>query len=151
MYNILHSESVLPTLCMYLIWLKINQHSVVFGGIEETSSPSPPHFQQHTMLYCDFCVMLQLSVDVTSYLRCFLFSISATNLGVEATPCCIAFSMLYCSCGLIWCHIVLCFLFSVLNSYGLKWHHVVLCFLFYFSAMCWSDTMLYCVFYFIFR
>ena len=60
------------------------------------------------------------------------------------------------------------FLFSVLNSYGLKWHHVVfvfyfifqlcvevtpccICFIFYFSAMCWSDTMLYCVFYFIFQ
>jgi hypothetical protein len=42
---------------MYLILLKSISIQVYLGALKRP----PPHFQQQTMLYCDLCVILQLS------------------------------------------------------------------------------------------
>jgi hypothetical protein len=42
LFNILHGESLLPTLCLYLILLKSISIQVYFGGIEYTY----PYFNQ---------------------------------------------------------------------------------------------------------
>jgi hypothetical protein len=55
---------------MYVLnFIKINQHSGVFGGIEETS-PSPPFV---------FYFIFQLCVEVTPCCICFLFYIAVLN------------------------------------------------------------------------